>query len=46
MAHDEWKKSLSDGRGARYMYDETAEVCSSKKVSQNCSLAAHPFDAP
>jgi hypothetical protein len=28
MAHDEWTKSLPDGRVAKYIYDEIAEVCS------------------
>jgi hypothetical protein len=28
MAHDEWTKSLPDGRVAKYVYDEIAEVCS------------------
>jgi hypothetical protein len=28
MAHDEWIKSLPDGRVAKYIYDEVAEVCS------------------
>jgi hypothetical protein len=28
MAHDEWTKSLQDGRIAKYIYDEIAEVCS------------------
>ena len=28
MAHDEWTKSLPDGRVAKYIYDEVAGVCS------------------
>ena len=28
MAHDEWLKTLPDGRVAKYIYDEIAEVCS------------------
>jgi hypothetical protein len=28
MAHDEWTKRLPDGRVAKYIYDEVAEVCS------------------
>lgn len=28
MAHDEWTKSLPDGRVAKYIYDEIVEVCS------------------
>lgn len=28
MAHDEWTKSLPDGRVAKFIYDEVAEVCS------------------
>jgi hypothetical protein len=28
MAHDEWTKSLPDGRVAKYIYDEIAQVCS------------------
>jgi hypothetical protein len=27
MAHDEWTKNLPDGRVAKYIYDEVAEVC-------------------
>ena len=30
MAHDEWTKSLPDGRVAKYIYDEIAEVCSAR----------------
>jgi hypothetical protein len=28
MPHDEWTKSLSDGKIVKYIYDEVAEVCS------------------
>jgi hypothetical protein len=28
MAHDEWTKTLPDGRVAKYIYDEIVEVCS------------------
>jgi hypothetical protein len=28
MAHDEWTKTLPDGRVAKYIYDEIAGVCS------------------
>ena len=28
MAHDEWMKTLADGKVAKYVYDEVAEVCS------------------
>ena len=28
MAHDEWTKTLADGRVAKYIYDEIAQVCS------------------
>jgi hypothetical protein len=28
MPHDEWTKSLADGRVAKYVYDEVAGVCS------------------
>jgi hypothetical protein len=28
MAHDEWTKTLPDGRVVKYIYDEIVEVCS------------------
>jgi len=28
MAHDEWTKTLPDGKIGKYIYDEIAEVCS------------------
>ena len=30
MAHDEWTKSLPNGKVAKYIYDEIADVCSAR----------------
>jgi hypothetical protein len=35
MPHDEWTKSLPDGRVAKFVYDEIVEVCSASiKIGQ------------
>jgi hypothetical protein len=47
MAHDEWTKSLPDGRVAKYIYDEIAEVCSASieigEYSKSYSSLAGPL---